>query len=325
MRRFSVATAVCVFVALGGTAHAERTRHLEFTYTATVSDIPSDAGTVRLWMPYPVSNAYQDVVDVRVDSPFATEVRTEEEYGNSILYIDAAEADESFTVTMTLDVIRREQVTGETGGGEVGDKLRARLLEEDTLVPISGRIADLSLEATRGMQKSQKARAIYDHVTELMTYDKSGEGWGRGDAIYACDIKTGNCTDFHSLIIGMARAQKIPAVFEIGVPIPPTMREGTVSGYHCWAELYIDGVGWVPVDSSEASKHPEMSDYYFGNLDANRIYFSRGRDITLSPPQEAGPVNYLIYPYVEVDGEVHDGVEKTFAFRDLAMVGSARH
>ena len=325
MRRFSVATAVCVFVALGVTARAERTRHLEFTYTATVSEIPENAESVRLWMPYPVSNAYQEVLGVRVDSPFATEVNTEAEYGNTILYVDATDADESFTVTMTLDVIRHEQVTGETGGGKVGDRLRARLLEEDTLVPISGRIAELSKEATQGTQESLKARAIYDHVTKLMTYDKSGDGWGRGDAVYACDVKTGNCTDFHSLIIGMARAAHIPAIFEIGVPIPPTQTEGTVAGYHCWAELYIDGVGWAPVDSSEASKHPEMFDYYYGNLDENRIYFSRGRDITLAPAQEAGPVNYLIYPYVEVDGKVHDGVEKSFAFRDLAMVGSARH
>ena len=113
--------------------------------------------------------------------------------------------------------------------------------------------------------------------------------------------------------------------FEIGFPIPPTQRAGTVGGYHCWAELYIDGSGWIPVDSSEASKHPEMSDYYYGNLDENRIYFSRGRDITLEPPQEAGPVNYLIYPYVEVDGGIHAGVEKSFAYRDLEMVGSGHH
>ncbi|MBT3269617.1 transglutaminase domain-containing protein [Candidatus Poribacteria bacterium] len=325
MRRVIVVTAVCVFLALGGAANAERQRHLEFTYTATVNEIPEGADSVRLWMPYPVSNAYQDVLGVRVESPFATEVNVEEEYGNTVLYIDATEADEAFTVTMTVDVVRREQVAGETGGGKVGDDLRARLLREDALVPISGRIADLSVEATQGAQKPLKARAIYDHVTELMTYDKSGEGWGRGDAIYACDVKTGNCTDFHSLIIGMARAAKIPAIFEIGFPIPPADSKGTVGGYHCWAELYIDGSGWVPVDSSEASKHPEMFDYYYGNLDENRIYFSRGRDITLAPPQEAGPVNYLIYPYVEVDGEIHAGVEKSFAYRDLETIGSGSH
>jgi len=324
MRRV-LAAAACVCVALAGTARAERARHLEFTYTATVRDIPTDAASVRVWMPYPVSNAYQDVKSVTIDSPYAWSVDVEPEYGNSILYVDATGADESLVVTMTVDVVRREQVSGETGGGKVGDALRSRLLQEDALVPITGRIAELSMEATRGAQESLKGRAIYDHVTKLMTYDKSGEGWGRGDAVYACDIQTGNCTDFHSLIIGMARAQKIPAIFEIGVPIPPNQSEGVVGGYHCWAELYIDGSGWIPVDSSEASKHPEMFDYYYGHLDENRIYFSRGRDITLTPPQEAGAVNYLIYPYVEVDGSVHDGVTKSFAFRDLGMLGAPSH
>ncbi|MBT5713041.1 hypothetical protein HOI71_18485, partial [Candidatus Poribacteria bacterium] len=138
MRRVIVVTAVCVFLALGGAANAERQRHLEFTYTATVNEIPEGADSVRLWMPYPVSNAYQDVLGVRVESPFATEVNVEEEYGNTVLYIDATEADEAFTVTMTVDVVRREQVAGETGGGKVGDDLRARLLREDALVPISG-------------------------------------------------------------------------------------------------------------------------------------------------------------------------------------------
>ena len=289
-----------------------------------ISGGPAGAESVRVWIPYPESNAYQDVLSVSVDSPYPHSVGVEGEYGNSILYIDATGADENVVVTMTVDVVRREQVSGETGGGKVGDELRSRLLQEDALVPITGRIAELSIEATRGAQESLKGRAIYDHVTKLMAYDKSGEGWGRGDAVYACDFQTGNCTDFHSLIIGMARAQKIPAIFEIGIPIPPNQSEGTVGGYHCWAELYIDGSGWIPVDSSEASKHPEMFDYYYGRLDENRIYFSRGRDITLTPPQEAGPVNYLIYPYVEVDGAVHDGVEKSFAFRDLDGSGASQ-
>jgi hypothetical protein len=46
-----------------------------------------------------------------------------------------------------------------------------------------------------------------------------------------------------------------------------------------------------------------MSAYYFGNLTADRVVFSTGRDITLVPKQEGPPVNYLIYPYDEVDGK----------------------
>jgi transglutaminase-like putative cysteine protease len=51
-----------------------------------------------------------------------------------------------------------------------------------------------------------------------MRYDKTGTGWGRGDVLYACDAKKGNCTDFHSLFIAMARSQGIPATLRGRVP-----------------------------------------------------------------------------------------------------------
>ena len=71
----------------------------------------------------------------------------------------------------------------------------------------------------------EKARAIYDYVSQNMSYDKSGTGWGRGDVLYACEAKKGNCTDFHSLFIAMARSQGIPARFEIGFSLPRTRRQ----------------------------------------------------------------------------------------------------
>ena len=39
-----------------------------------------------------------------------------------------------------------------------------------------------------------------------MRYIECGEGWGKGDAVYACDAGTGNCTDFHSYLIALARS-----------------------------------------------------------------------------------------------------------------------
>ena len=37
-------------------------------------------------------------------------------------------------------------------------------------------------------------------------------------------------------------------------------RAATIPGYHCWADFYLDGVGWVPVDASEAWKAQEKAD-----------------------------------------------------------------
>ena len=76
-------------------------------------------------------------------------------------------------------------------------------------------------------------------------------------------------------------------------------------------------MGWIPVDISEAWKHQEKKDYFFGAHDTNRMQFTMGRDLKLSPAQDGPPVNYLVYPYVEVDGKEYSNVSLDISFRDL--------
>ena len=150
-----------------------------------------------------------------------------------------------------------------------------------------------------------------------MRYDKpKGGQWGRGDSVWACDSRHGNCTDFHSLFISICREQDIPARFEIGFPISAQRGQGDVGGYHCWAKFVADQA-WVPVDISEADKNPEKTDYFFGNLTENRIAFTIGRDLQLVPAQQDGPVNFLVYPYAEVSGKKHEALRKSFKYSDL--------
>jgi len=148
-----------------------------------------------------------------------------------------------------------------------------------------------------------------------MKYDKSGTGWGKGDAQYACDVKTGNCTDFHAYFIALARSIGIPARFAIGFTIPAETNEGKITGYHCWAEFYAEGK-WVPVDISEADKTPELADYYFGHHPANRFELTQGRDLIVDPAPSNSPINFMVYPIVEVNGKaVQAQTEFTFKRR----------
>ena len=58
---------------------------------------------------------------------------------------------------------------------------------------------------------------------------------------------------------------------------------------------------------------------------ADRIHFSTGRDLVLSPASEAMPLNYLIYPYVEVGGKPwRVKLQKRFAFEDQVITDSTR-
>jgi transglutaminase-like putative cysteine protease len=182
----------------------------------------------------------------------------------------------------------------------------------------AGKIKELAAEVT-GSQSGTvaKAKAAYDYFFTNMRYDKTGSGWGRGDAQWACEPKRGNCTDFHSPFIGVLRADGIPARFDIGFPLPENKDKGEIPGYHCWAEFYEHKTGWIPVDISEAWKAKEKRDYFFGSIDANRVQFSTGRDVTLSPEQDGPALNYFVYPYVEVDGKPYEKLDKQFSFEEV--------
>ena len=111
----------------------------------------------------------------------------------------------------------------------------------------------------------------------------------------------------------------IPARFAIGFPLPTDRGAGEIAGYHCWAEFYAKGIGWVPVDASEAAKNPARREYFFGAHDENRVEFSKGRDVQLVPRQQGAALNYFVYPYVEVDGGKYTTVETTYSYTDVPI------
>jgi transglutaminase-like putative cysteine protease len=291
------------------------TRTFRLTYRATLRAIPEGACTLEAWVPMPQTDANQTIHQVSIAAPGPVTIAREPREGNQSLNVRIEHPGEEVAITLTITATRREN-SGRAGPPTSAE--RAADLSAEPLVPTDGVVRDLAVEATRGMKTDEeKARAIYDKVTGMMKYDKSGSGWGRGDALFACNAKRGNCTDFHALIIGMARSVGIPARFAIGLPSPEARGSGEIPSYHCWAELYIEGRGWVPIDSSEAAKDPSKRDYFFGHHDENRLEFSRGRHLKLAPSQHGPPLNFFVYPYAEIDGKPHAAIDHTFSFEDL--------
>jgi len=298
-----------------------------FTYQVTLKAVPEGAHRVRVWIPRPASDGHQTVVLKGVHAPVKFRETREQTFGNSILYGELLPPlHDTAEITVEYEVTRKEYSRGtfeqlvkvEREASDDPPATLGRWLLPDRLVPVSGRMKELADDNTRGLHTPlEKAHALYDYVFHTVRYDKSGTGWGRGDSLWVCDSKHGNCTDFHSLFMSMARADGIPARFEMGFPIPAGAAEGVIPGYHCWSEFFVNGIGWVPVDISEAWKNPGKHDYFFGSLDANRVQFTVGRDLTLQPKQDGPPLNYFVYPYVEVDGQPFDGVGKKFSFRDV--------
>ncbi len=249
------------------------------------------------------------------------------------------------SLTITIDVLRYEHSLT-----NYQNIINEQYLDAGTLVPTGGIFNNI---INGNNLSSANMREVYDYVLNGMHYGKpklkdnsdpyysqlpqqikndvtkddvvdfylkstSENGsytFGNGNSIYACDIGVGNCTDYHSYFLSLSRTLDVPARFHMGFPIPDG-DVGEIGGYHCWADYYIEGEGWTPVDISEADKNPKSADYFFGTLDDNRIEFMVGRDFELEN-YNGGAVNIFIYPLLETDDERSFAFTKKFSFRNL--------
>jgi transglutaminase-like putative cysteine protease len=269
------------------------------------------ARAATVWVPLPSDDAWQAIRDLHVDGAPWERV-ADPRWGNAAARLHATAG---ATITVRYEVTRKErgaELAHATGAAAPSGY--AAWLAPDARVPLDARVRKVAADVTAGKTTPlARARAAYDYVLSTMRYDKPAgpnEGWGQGSIEWACDKKYGNCTDFHALFIGLLRASGTPARFSIGYSIPAGAG-GEIAGYHCWADFYLDGVGWVPVDASEAWKHKERAEYFFGHHDADRVGLSTGRDVPL-PGARGAALNYFVYPYAEApDGTPIEVTRKT--------------
>jgi transglutaminase-like putative cysteine protease len=280
--------------------------NFEFYYEA---ELPEITGKARMWIPIATSDAYQTVNIKSLKAPGQQKMVEEKQDGNKILYLELGPEHSRQRVEIAYDVERAEKRPFEEANPD-----KRKFLGPNKLIPVGGRflkIADEAIAAKRADNKLVQARALYDYVIDNMRYMKHGN-YGHGDAIYACDTRTGNCSEFHSFFISLARSVGIPARFAVGASIPSDRNDGGIDGYHCWAEFYAEGKWW-PVDISEGNKYTALATYYFGRHPANRIELSRGRDLNVEPAPASGPINFLAFPLLEIDGQP-TRVQTTFSF-----------
>ena len=336
-----------VFV-LAGCTTKNNYRSFQFTYEVEIES--TNGKKLEVWIPVPKSNEVQTISNLHINTNnLKYTLEDEKVHNNKYLYIHHEPGTiKKTSVTMIFDVMRKEHQNV-----NYKNVKPQNYLSSYSTVPI-GNIFDKII--TENNLSKYDIRGIYDYVFEGMHYGKPQssdnkyyqEPWlsadtkygmkqvsrddvveiykkskiennnytfGNGNAIYACDIGVGNCTDYHSYFISLDRTIGIPARFHMGFPIPSD-EVGIVEGYHCWADYYVQGKGWYPVDISEADKKPTKKDYYFGTIDQNRVGMMIGRDFVLSG-YESGVINFFIYPIIEVNDEESTAFTKNFSYKNL--------
>lgn len=282
-------------------------RDFDVKWTVEVKDVPADSKEAKVWIAVPQNLAEQKVEDLKVETDYEWTMVEDPDFHNQVLEVTVPNPPPTFAIDLAAKV-HRLPVTAPKAA-KLTDAERKLYVREEALVSLSPRMHSIA----DSLPDDHRAR--YDYVLGLMTYDKVAPGWGKGDSERACDVKKGNCTDFHSLFMSLARVKNVPTVFEMGYPTTPAGEVNKVGGYHCWAWFYDgEASGWVPVDISEADKFPEKAEFFYGHLDADRISFSRGRDVKL-PGMKGAPLNYLPSGgYVEVDGKPLESVSRSLTY-----------
>jgi len=91
----------------------------------------------------------------------------------------------------------------------------------------------------------QKALLIYNFVVNHLRYEVQKDEMG---ALWALKNGVGDCSEYSYLFVALCRAAGIPARIQAGFAFHAD--SGTVEDGHMWAEYYLEGYGWIPVDAA---------------------------------------------------------------------------
>lgn len=294
----------------------------EINITASVESF-TGAKDVKVWVPYPKSYDFQAITDVRIDGNYTKQGVYEDEEGNKILYAEwqspKAKPSLSFTFKIARKEIKRKNFPSEEALSIPAD-IKEKYLAPTGLVVTDGEPKEIALRITEGKHSVfSKAEAIYDYVVENYQRDDNVKGCGKGNVCELIATKQGKCADIHSVFVSLARSADVPAREVFGTRTKTEPEADITGAYHCHAEFYMPGYGWVPVDPSDVLKKilkenltlddpqiKEARNYFFGAQNETYVSLSSGREVTLNPSQNGGKLNYFMYPYCEVDGKALD-------------------
>jgi len=258
-----------------GAAHRVR-----YSYTISVPTVDALKGdTLRVWMVYPMDTDRQS--DIRlISSSHPAVISNTEQSDHRSIYFEAPAADSVTTFTYEAEFTTRGQFFHP-------DSILAGLRPYDKESAVYKKYtafdnphiirADSLARAIVGDETNpfRCSELVYDYIIRHFPWAGARE-YSTLECIpqYVIDEKHGDCGQVSLLYISLMRTLGIPARWESGWMLHP----GELN-LHDWAEVYFEGVGWVPVDTSfgryTSSSDPDVQTFYSHGMDAHRLAANR--------------------------------------------------
>jgi transglutaminase-like putative cysteine protease len=320
MKRLGIAVILFQLI-LAGSVFAGSSGTLTFTVSPAVE---GTAKHVTVWLPYPMSDEYQTITGMTVsgNSPLWAVYR---DPGSEAVYLKADwdSSSEKPTLTMSFHIESKDRKNNSIVYSRKDcPEMVKPYLEATEFVPANDpEMKKLAKKATKGKSGIlEKARGIYDWVVENTYRDPDVKGCGLG-----LPVRTmmqckggGKCADLSSVFVTLARAAGIPARDVYGIRLATPADGDVTSAYHCWAEFYLPGTGWVMVDPADVRKMMlvnklELKDAgewrkkFWGGDDLLRVVLEKNaRGLALDGAAQNARQNYFMYPAAQVDGKMLD-------------------
>lgn len=256
-------------------------RNILISLAASVQNIKprSAQNTLFLFLPHPMNSYRQDklVLHSTDAEPFARNFQNSDVYRfENLNETSQLSISESVSIE-TYDV----QVQVNTGNISAQVTLKPEMLKytkaEPGIPSDTEQVTAVAKKITGGYSNPySNAKKIFSYMVEnIAPVTRSLNDVV--DIVHCLETKKADSYECSLIYCTLLRALSIPCIQVSGIIID----KDRTARLHWWNEFYIEGIGWVPVDTALALGMPyhngQKSSEFFASLDGLHVAFSRGQ------------------------------------------------
>ena len=276
-----------------GELFASRDFQMQFRITIPYKNILKDDSIIRCWMPAPQFGIDRQI-NIRISGVQIPDSSNYSFSKHASLYFEKELKDQSSDITFDAEYSFSSYaqhyslpflINNEKKQDKWSDQYLYYTREQDKHVIFTPEIKSLAMGLIDLESDVRTVKNIFDYISDNIPWCSAIE-YSNIDNIpmYVLRNKHGDCGQVSLLFITLCRYCGIPARWQSGWMLHPG-----AENLHDWSEVFINGIGWIPVDVSFGKiKHPDpdVAYFYLGGIDPYRFVVNKDFSEKFNPEKK---------------------------------------